>query len=656
MNIKYFFFIFMPLFFNISLVAQPFPMNNAAFDQEPSLEDLDKMVKELTLDTFRMQKGRDPENEQELKEFEEDLQKMGEQIIEGIIEEGKKEGKTEAEALDSFFADLFGSLPGLEEVEEKEVPAEEVALPAKPIVPAQEVHNVQDILEQLVDAIANFRMKAASIKIMHDALIPYKYRLDDLTYLLHVLNNEQLISKYLADPAFVPFVQQLKEFHKALVSLEEEFQPTSGQMEEQTPYEILDILISAEPEEIIAAYQQKIKELNPTLLRKKLEAQHFNTEAIQQALEDNEHAIAQINQAYIQLHNQEEAKYLFEAILQTIDKAVEQDKIIDQIKALLEKYKQDAAAQIKEREKVEAEAREAHKKAMQMRPLLFPAVEKKFTWPKPAEDQFRWPSFENSSTGIPESFKKPAIGKPKPSAPSKKPGEKKKPNGKKEGEKKPADKGKEKDKDKTKGEKKPSIDKDVQRELTIINDHIDQAYRTIAKNVGKLKIFVLGLGHPINIEQAKEMQGMLTEITRHFNDAKNRLEKAFGDKKDKKEALQKEVKKSLEKLQNKLEGNFSAEDKEKLEKDKININDFKKADLLINKLILNAANAFRTEGDQFITVNPDQLYAFFGKATAPVSPEVQSLNKPDEEGKATNFVDLLQKSYESLKKAAGIKK
>ncbi len=348
----------------------------------PSLEELDAFVKELTLETFKMQKGREPNDEGELQEFENELQKMGEQVLEEIIEEGKKSGKSESEALDSFFSDLLTSIDQEGEGEKPE--QESISVPTKPEkkpVNLAEITNLKAVLANLIEVIHSFRVKVSGNRQMRNNLLPYKYRLEDLVYLLHALENEQLITRYLDDPEAKKLADSLKNLYTSLSNLEAQFNPNEESIDQASPYDILNVMISADADEIIAGFQKKMRTLNSERKRTELAAQGLSDQEIEKQLQELEAAKKETIDAYEQLRSQEEAKFIFESIVRLFDQAIEQDKILDQIKTVLEKYKKDSLETIKQREKEEKEARDTQEKALRTRPLLYPSPEKTFYWP-----------------------------------------------------------------------------------------------------------------------------------------------------------------------------------------------------------------------------------------------------------------------------------
>ena len=178
---------------SLSLISIPVPAQSAVKAQQPSqeemppetmqaLEELDQVMQQVTREAFRDMHGRDPENTEELDEFQQFLVKKGEEVIQEAIEEGKKQGKSEEEAFAELMEGLFGEMP-IEQEQDQDMAEIEDVLPSAPTTAEKkQAANLQELLENLIDIISSFRQKVTSDRNMAQNLMPYKYRLDDLIY------------------------------------------------------------------------------------------------------------------------------------------------------------------------------------------------------------------------------------------------------------------------------------------------------------------------------------------------------------------------------------------------------------------------------------------------------------------------------------------
>lgn len=310
-------------------------------------------------------------SEDDMKMFTEFIDSLDEETINALTAIGEEIIK-EADELGIDPFEYIEMQAKMQEEYDKTPPPAPALAPGKVTEPEKKAPIVDvgmiETLENLIRLIGDIRQKAAHDKEYANQLIPYKYRLDDLVFYLNILKNPLLI-KYFSDKEFESLTTNIKQLYARLAELEPQLNIKEFSLEGKNFYEILDLPRTATQDEIVQTYQQKIASSNPQTLEARLIRQGKTKEEINKALDEVNASFNSLNEAYTELRNQEEAKYIFDQILAAFSQATDQQLILEEIKKLLKKHEPEALKTQQEREKVEAEARKLQEEALKKRAL-----------------------------------------------------------------------------------------------------------------------------------------------------------------------------------------------------------------------------------------------------------------------------------------------
>ena len=250
------------------------------------------------------------------------------------------------------------------------------------VAPIAEAQTAQEVFAGIVKIIPVIMQKASSDINLSNEILPLKYRLDDLVFYFTKLSDPKMLN-YLNDPSFASLIDTAKKFYKQLVQLNDQFAPAEFSLEGEDPYEILNVSRAATPDEIVRAYEKISKVTDPDMLELQLIKAGKSDHDIKAEVQKAQKKFDAINRAYDNLRSKEESKYLLDSILDAISTAIDINKVIEQARAVLQKYEPEALKLKQEQEKVEAEARKKQeafikKRAITTRAFAMPPSSKKF--------------------------------------------------------------------------------------------------------------------------------------------------------------------------------------------------------------------------------------------------------------------------------------
>lgn len=613
-------------------------------------------------------------------DVKDELTKVGEDIIQRaeklgkdpfeLINEAAQKGQDVFEYTDKLIGD---QAPAVEVKQEISTPIEkpvEIKPELKPEISETQVEQVEVLIENIIDALNSLRLKSIADRTKVEALIPFKFYIDDLIYYLEVIKDEALI-KHLHAKEFEELLNNLKTLHADLVGKEVQLVIQEFSLEGYNPYEILGLPTTASTQEIVKAYEQRTKELEPNTKKRELKAQGKSDEEIQEILDGLRNEFEELSDAYQIIASKEQNEFLFNSILRAIKEANTSKNLIDDIQKLLKRYEPEALAIKKEQESLEQKAREEQKKMLETQ-FVFPAYEPRMPDRKryePARPDYASPFDYKPSAGLPSGPKSPDVSLPTPPTPSKpKKDDKKKDDGKKKEEpKKKKEEGKKeegKKPEEAKKEKGPKLEegdeKKVHDQMVLLKNSVKGLEKMIEKDdyeSGKLFDHFqrfLGTGIPAD-QKAKE------EYTKTYTaDLKKRLDtiKAIGGKLKEiadfeKRALEKELEKSPAAQQvyaEKVREAFDAFEKSDSYR--------KYLEQVLKHLPAEAPTQVRMTPDTTAPINPDALFVFYGKKADGYTPDkaLMELNpeiKKDDTSFHFNYIMELQNLYNKAR-AGGI--
>jgi hypothetical protein len=265
---------------------------------------------------------------------------------------------------------------------EQSTPPAQAVKPVQPVAPEQPVvtnivdsktvEQLRDLLRNLRNHIISVRQRAESSRHAQQKLAAWKYTLDDIVYYTHVLAQEKLI-KYLADKDFEQLLRTFRTLDQELAFLEPMFQVREINIEEETPYSALGLTPTATVQDIQSAYQTVLEKTKPDGIKKALADKP--ADVVQDELKKASQERSVANQAYAALMAQEQAYQALDNMLESFNKAVYTNKMIDDIKNLLKRYEPEALKIKEDQEKRESAARKEQEELIKRRPSFVPPTQ-----------------------------------------------------------------------------------------------------------------------------------------------------------------------------------------------------------------------------------------------------------------------------------------
>ena len=258
----------------------------------------------------------------------------------------------------------------------------------KPLSLVVDAQNAADLLHDLSKYLNSFKHKAFlqnsyknKIKTIHKELIEFSYYLE-------VLRQPDLVL-LLGTSEFTTLYKNLEELRTALLTYEPSIKMASSSFDEDNPYEILDIPLTATPEEIQKTYETLAALYDPEVLAERLKEQEFDEKAIQKEVKKARLFFSFIKEAYTSLKDPKQKAFIdrnlrhkreqelrrtnlsahsFDKIMNALMVAFRAHTVVPAIKLLIEKNKpQELAAARVEIEK-EQKALERSKTPLKIAP------------------------------------------------------------------------------------------------------------------------------------------------------------------------------------------------------------------------------------------------------------------------------------------------
>lgn len=316
-------------------------------------------------------------SEEDMKMFAEFIDSLDQETIDALTAIGEEIIKEADElGVDPFeYIELQAQMQKeMEEKAEKPLksePKKDQTAPIKPIstINLADAQNIQEIFKGIAKIVSSIMQKAASDINLANAILPFKYRLDDLIFYATALANDKML-KHLNDPSFATLNDTAKKLYLDLSKLNDQFIVHEFSLEGTNPYEALDLPKTASQQDIIKAFQKLTKSIDPDLLELQLIRDGKTDQEIKVEVEKARKKLQAINDAYAMLRNQEESKYILENILNSVAQAIDSKKMLEEAKKVIQKYDPEAAKLKQEQEKTEGEARKKQEEFIKKRPIV----------------------------------------------------------------------------------------------------------------------------------------------------------------------------------------------------------------------------------------------------------------------------------------------
>lgn len=561
-------------------------------------------------------------------------------------------------------------LPGLKPPQQPAIQQPPVQTPTKPLIPPADAVRTQTVVQELIASllayIHDIRQKAASDADLAREINPFKYRLDDLVYYLHMLQNPRL-SQLLTQKEFSTLFELLSAFGQELSLIAARFEVPEFDIFGKDPYVLLKVSKDASNEKILEAFSKASEQYDPIILQRTLRKENQPSSVIEKQLERARTKNRKLLSAYERIRQERESRFILDEILNLLVDYLEQKKLLDELKQILQKFEPEALKIKQERDKLEESARRAQDEVLRKRPI----VSRIFDMPAARDVRSgagRDTRPGSGGAGLPPAVGgKPTDGKKPTDTSSKKPGE----DGKKPPIKKPDDKKKdEKDKKKKEEKAKKKADEkskaaktetapEVIKKIAVLEEEFKNLEKLIDDNkeeFKKLKEFLLKSGDDLTTEEnfktAEKYLQLISSFSSSFQKMSSMIKKVIADFKGK--PTEKQYKAEVQKLINAFEKKFPG-----LMQLFANIN-------------ATAGTVITEEGlKQRLPkpVNPQKALVFFGidkpENTGEGFDKLRKLNQPnlkkpadtlsEEDKKLQNPIKMLQENILTFKKTAGVK-
>ncbi len=466
-----------------------------------------------------------------------------------LIEEGKKveqklQKLSQSGQLENITSqnDLLALLEESSEEEDNEPVMPKQVIEHKPVIPAPTEPVAKNLaikveptvlLNQILEHVGSLQQKASYKQNMSHRLSRFQLELQELIFLLHLLNKRELIA-YLTSKDFSKLYSTLEQLHSQLIANEPKIMiDTHFENEEiDNPYEILGLSPKATSEEISDTYDKLKQKYDPELIKKGLEKEGISEKDRSRKLKEAVLLFDDIESAYESLKNpkekaqidrelheqiasqkraKESSKHAFDRIINAISSAIYDQRVIQDIQSLFQKHAPEEKKKADAWEKEQKEAFELSKKREIEQGTLAKAAQaqsqqglRAATRQKDVYQEF-WNKYK-----VPEPKPVPPMPQPQkeaPKAPTPTPAGKKEEAKKPEGGKKPeAKKGEEKGKAEEKGKEKGK-----------------EAEKASAAKPGPIKVDIADIGTVALLHDAdlEKMQKSLKEAANKEGSAKN---------------------------------------------------------------------------------------------------------------------------------------
>lgn len=355
---------FLNSLFNITNAFNPFGGDGQNMDQ--AMEDLLKEIQNLS-----------PEDQQLLNDLSRQME-----------EEMASKGLDPSNPDDIFKWAEENEKP---ELKNPEVPIIEKTNEKKPIeIEKTQLINTPEnalkILSGISEHLALTREKSIFYPELSQKLEYWSDELDQLSYLVNILDQKDLI-QHLISKQFEPLYKNLENLYIVLNKYEPEIKIIKT--DEETPYDILGIPYYSSQQQIEEKYKEfqekysdsyitnlgKEKKIPERELKKKLKEAHLALNFIEDAylkLKDPKDR-KQIDRLLSQQIQDDKVSYrisenAFNNIVKNINRSVFDDKLITEIKKLLEKYKPEELAKAQAQEKIDKQVLERSKQPIKINP------------------------------------------------------------------------------------------------------------------------------------------------------------------------------------------------------------------------------------------------------------------------------------------------
>ncbi len=368
------------------------------------------------------------------------------------------------------------------------------SLPQEPAVIAiTSQADTKAMIAELINHLESLKQKAITRSAIAKRLGTVQDQVDKLSLYLNVVQSPDIIT-LLSTKEFEKLHTALEQLHKSFISLEPSIsaRERSLTLNEDDPYEVLDLPYSATPEEIEARYTELAAERSPKALKAQLLAEGCDNKVCKRIIKAAERTFRLINRSYEQLKDPEARTKLdailtdkisretsreqvsmraFDQLFTSMNRAFNTDKVISELEQLLEKHKPQELEQAKLQQQREKEAFERSK-----RRVIVPQIKRRGGRRQKGQYDDFYRKMGRSRYGRPGGprrqpvrrgrppQRRPQPGKPKASAPKKDAGKPSdKPSAKKEDSGKKVEK-----KDKKKAKPKPMDLKLSDKDLSLM--------------------------------------------------------------------------------------------------------------------------------------------------------------------------------------------
>ncbi len=257
--------------------------------------------------------------------------------------------------------------------------------PQKPISTAVTSQaDTKVIIEELIKHLESLKQKAITRSAIMKRLGSVQDQVDKLSLYLNLIQAPDIIT-LLSTEEFEGLHNSLDQLHKSFITLEPSISARERSLilNEDDPYEVLDLPYSATPEEIEARYADLAAERSPKAIEAQLSAEGCDNKVCKRIVKAAERTFRLIKRSYEQLKNPEARAKLdatltdkitreaskeqvsmraFDQLFTSMNKAFTQDRIITELSQLLEKHKPQELEQAKLQQQREKEAYERSKR------------------------------------------------------------------------------------------------------------------------------------------------------------------------------------------------------------------------------------------------------------------------------------------------------
>jgi hypothetical protein len=253
----------------------------------------------------------------------------------------------------------------------------------KPLTSIASPETTRALINDLSRYLASFRQKALSRPALDAKLNRVRQELNELNYYLQVLRNPELAT-LLSTKDFSRLHKNLEQLYKSFASYEPEIvaRRKPAFINEDDPYEVLDISYSASREEIAARYKELEASKSPAAIEKQLKAQKCTGAVCKKMVKQARRTFALIKEAYTLLKDPKKKKTVdaelrdkidresqeekvsaraFDRVLSTVESSIYGQGLLRDIFSLIEKYKPQELEQMKTQMELEKRAYERSK-------------------------------------------------------------------------------------------------------------------------------------------------------------------------------------------------------------------------------------------------------------------------------------------------------